>query len=109
MITADQTERAHQMLGDLVEQNITRLNAKIEELDAQNRERAERLVNELSSDGGRQGAGKGLYFTKCLRELWRCFQMYQKIRNRKRGGERRETRRAERADDSAVEGRGGLC
>ena len=35
MITADQTERAHQMLGDLVEQNITRLNAKIEELDAQ--------------------------------------------------------------------------
>ena len=92
MITADQTERAHQMLGDVVEQNITRLNAKIEELDGDMREGP--AACERAKLGWRPaGCGERPLFYEMPARAAGGFQMYHKIKNWKRGGEQSRTRR----------------
>ena len=84
LITADQTERAMQILVRLTDENIQRLNAKIEEFDARIQEHAERTVNLLGFDQSAGGEAMRRHQMKCKAEFWRAAVDY--IRKVRRGG-----------------------
>ena len=71
---------------DLVDESITRLDAKIAEFDGKIREHAERTVNLLGFDDSPQGERMRRHQMKCFAELLRGVQAYRKVRRVVAGG-----------------------
>ena len=85
LITADQTERAREILVRLTDENIQRLNAKIEGFDAKIQEHAERTVNLLGFDHSEAGEAMRRHQLKWRAEFRHAVDYIRKVR---RGGAR---------------------
>jgi hypothetical protein len=75
--------RGKKILIDLVEGNIARLSAKIEEFDAKTREKAQQTLARLSFDHSPEGERITRFKTRCKSDLFKAINMYKSIRNKR--------------------------
>jgi hypothetical protein len=75
--------RGKKILIDLVEGNIARLSAKIEEFDAKTREKAQQTLARLGFDHSPEGERITRFKTRCKSDLFKAINMYKSIRSKR--------------------------
>ena len=100
LVSAKDKARCRQVLIDLADRNIERLNAKLEVHEQNADANAERTFTRLGFDQSRDGERIRAYHMKCLNGFYRGIETYRKYQGNKRaeGRERRiedEPRRVE--------------
>jgi hypothetical protein len=75
--------RGKKILIDLVEGNIARLSAKIEEFDAKTREKAQQTLARLSFDHSPEGERITRFKTRCKSDLFKAINMYKGVRSKR--------------------------
>jgi hypothetical protein len=75
--------RGKKILIDLVEGNIARLSAKIEEFDAKTREKAQQTLARLGFDHTPEGERITRFKTRCKSGLFKAINMYKSIRSKR--------------------------
>ena len=91
LVSAEETARCRQILIDLADRNIERLNAKLEVHEENADVNAERTVARLSFDQSRDGERIRQYQMKCINGFFRGIETFRKYQGKKRaeGRERR--------------------
>ena len=75
--------RGKKILVDLVEGNIARLSAKIEEFDAKTREKAQQTLARLGFAHSPEGERITRFKTRCKSDLFKAINMYKNIRSKR--------------------------
>jgi hypothetical protein len=75
--------RGKKILIDLVEGNIARLSAKIEEFDANTRQKADQTLVRLGFDHSPEGERITRFKTRCKSDFFKAINMYKSIRNKR--------------------------
>jgi hypothetical protein len=98
--------RGKKILIDLVEGNIARLSAKIEEFDANTRQKAEQTLARLGFDHSPEGERITRFKTRCKSDLFKAINMYKSIRSKRNsiagGRGEAEFARANQSPDDSV-------
>jgi len=102
LVSAEDTARCRQILIDLADRNIERLNAKLEVHEQNADANAQRTVDRLGFDQSPDSNRIRQYKLKCNSGFFRAFETYRKYQAKKRaeGGERRIEYGGPRGEDS---------
>ena len=92
LVSADDTAGCRQILIDLADRNIERLNAKLEVYEQNADSSAQRTVDRLGFDQSPDGNRIRQYKTKCTSGFFRAIEAYRKYQGKKRaeGRERQD-------------------
>ena len=91
LVTADETARCRELLIELADRNIERLNAKLEVHEQNADANARRTVDRLGFDQGRDGERIRAYKLKCRSGFFRAMEAYRKHQAKKRAEGRERT------------------
>ena len=91
LVTADETARCRELLIELADRNIERLNAKLEVHEQNADANARRTVDRLGFDQGPDGERIRAYKLKCRNGFFRAMESYRKHQAKKRAKGRERT------------------
>ena len=91
LVSADEPARCRELLIELVDRNIERLNAKLEVHEQNADANARRTVDRLGFDQGRDGERIRAYKLKCRNGFFRAIEAYRKHQAKKRAEGRERT------------------
>ena len=91
LVTADEPARCRELLIELADRNIERLNAKLEVHEQNADDNARRTVDRLGFDQGRDGERIRAYKLKCRSGFFRAMEAYRKHQAKKRAEGRERT------------------
>ena len=91
LVTADEPARCRELLIELADRNIERLNAKLEVHEQNADANARRTVDRLGFDQGRDGERIRAYKLKCRSGFFRAIEAYRKHQAKKRAEGRERT------------------
>ena len=91
LVSADEPARCRELLIELADRNIERLNAKLEVHEQNADDTARRTVDRLGFDQGRDGERIRAYKLKCRNGFFRAMEAYRKHQAKKRAEGRERT------------------